>query len=184
MIDQRAFNALDDNNKFTVYNDAASMIGFLQGIIKDLSSGKQSYSDTTKGYLSNDNVATTSLPLQSHSSPPSAGSNIPNREFVHLSLPPKDVVVDGIAIGDSITKRINKEQLGETIHVRGYGGARAEDLLWRVKNSRARQVDNVIISVGVNDCLSDNFNAESTSRCIEEIFVIISSNQSISRCVL
>ena len=155
MFDQTAFNNLNDGIKFKLYEESVNLVKFLQDIVKDLSSKSTNYSDVTKGYLSNNSAS------QAPSIPPlnewyvNTGNvnNQPQSEFpFHLSLS-KNTELKGIIIGDSLSKRIVADQVGQGIAVRGYGGAKAHDILERVKNSRLRRINDVAISVRVNNCM-------------------------------
>ena len=64
---------------------------------------------------------------------------VPRAKLQHLSLP-KDVNIDALIIGDSITNRVNGNQVGSRVVARGFGGQTTSMLLDRTSNTKARKV--------------------------------------------
>ena len=97
--------------------------------------------------------------------------NLTNTEqqLKHLSLP-KGEALDMLIIGDSIVKRIIRSEVSNRTGVRGYGGAKSDDILERISNTRKKEVKMLTISVGINDVLSNNFDLNQTVSTYEKIF--------------
>lgn len=179
MIDRNTFIAFDDETKFTLYNEHANMILFLQGVIKDLLPSK----DKTTVPIQ-ESVVLSTIPAAASSQPPVPntvstnlpppglrGENVSNFPY-HLSLP-KDLQPNGLIVGDSISKRIEADQVADKIIVRGYGGAKTTDILSRIKNTRPKQIDTVYVSVGLNDCMSREFDAQVSTEAIQNIIYTV-----------
>ena len=63
-------------------------------------------------------------------------------------MPAQSMPIDDIHL--SVSKRLN-------VLARGFGGHRISGLLERIANTRARKVKQVTILIGINDCLSTDF---------------------------
>ena len=104
----------------------------------------------------------------------------------HLSLPRDDFT--NLLTGDSITKRINANELSSSSVVRGYGGITVAGLLERVVNTRKKHIPHIQVSVGINDVLQSTFNQQRTVDELEGLIYTINekfSPTSISvSCVL
>ena len=104
----------------------------------------------------------------------------------HLALP-KEGNVEALVIGDSITNRINGHQIGEAVIARGFGGHTVKSLLERTANTRPRKVKQVNIFIGVNDCLSDNFDVKEVAGHYEKLIYTVShkfSPENINLCTI
>ena len=50
-----------------------------------------------------------------------------------------------------------------------YGGLQSLELLQKFQNTRARKIDAVTVSIGINDCMSTNFSAVEVGQALENI---------------
>lgn len=161
MLDQIAFNNLEDNIKFELYTNAMTDIVFLKGVINELTNkipGQRTYTgyssaatvtqqpQVTTGYTGSQRQVTNELPQSGK--PP-----------IHLFLP-RNVDGEALVLGDSITNRINSDQVGPGVITRGFGGAKIADIGQRVFGSRRKTFKHVSLCVGINDVLSTEFNLD------------------------
>ena len=111
---------------------------------------------------------------------------IPRAKLQHLSLP-KDVNIDALIIGDSITNRVNGNQVGSRVVARGFGGQTTSMLLDRTSNTKARKVSQVFIFIGINDCLSPDFDVNVSAASYEKLIYTVNHKfcpDVISLCLL
>ena len=111
---------------------------------------------------------------------------VPRSKFQHLSLP-KDVNIDALIIGDSITNRVNGNQVGSRVVARGFGGHTTSMLLDRTSNTKARKVSEVFIFIGINDCLASDFDVNVSAASYEKLIYTVNHKFSpdfISLCLL
>lgn len=151
MLDYVAFDNLTSEVKFKLYEDSINHIEFMKGVITNL---------TTK--IPTPITAPITNNASSAMQPPASHSPLVTQpQFtsgkMHIFLP-KDLNFNGLVLGDSITNRLQGAQIGPAIQTRGFGGARIEDLLVRVQGTRKKQIDWVTLSVGINNCMSNDFN--------------------------
>ena len=79
----------------------------------------------------------------------------------------------GLLLGDSIVNRINGEQISEKVLARGFGGHKISALLERVRNSKSRHFKHVTTLIGINDCLSSDFDAKEAVSSLENLIYLI-----------
>ena len=85
----------------------------------------------------------------------------------HLFLP-REGKYPGLLLGDSIVNRINGEQISENVLASGFGGHTISALLERVRNRKSRHFKHVITLIGLNDCLSNDFDAKEAVSSLEK----------------
>ena len=88
----------------------------------------------------------------------------------HLLLP-REGEYSGLLLGDSIVNRINGEQISEIVLARGFGGHKFSALLERVRNSKSRHFKHVTTLIGINDCLSSDFDAKEAVSSLEKLII-------------
>ena len=104
----------------------------------------------------------------------------------HLAIP-KEGNIEAIVIGDSITNRINGNQIGEAVIARGFGGHTVKSLLDRTTNTRPRKIKHVSIFIGVNDCMSESFDVKEVAGYYEKLIYTVShkfSPEIINLCTI
>lgn len=166
MLDFNTFTELSDESKFKLYEEVTNNQEFFKDLIKD---------------LTNKIPAIPSVPTVTPRSPvtsaaedvqqPGPQVSMPDIGKLHLFLP-KIGNFSAMIIGDSITNRINAEEVGPDVLTRGFGGAKVIDICKRVNGSRKKQVQNISISVGVNDCLAPDFDKDSTLSSFEKLLYL------------
>ena len=70
---------------------------------------------------------------------------------------------------------------------RGFGGHKISALLERVRNSKSRHFKHVTTLIGVNDCLSSDFDAKEAVSSLEKLIYLINhkfSPETISLCTV
>ena len=104
----------------------------------------------------------------------------------HLFLP-REREYSGLLLGDSIVNRINGEQVSENVLARGFGGHKISALLERVRNSKSRHFKHVTTLIGINDCLSNYFDAKEAVSSLEKLIYLVNhefSPETISLCTV
>ena len=97
----------------------------------------------------------------------------------HLFLP-REGEYSGLLLGDSILNRIN-------VLARGFGGHTISALLERVRNSKSRHFKHVTTLIGINDCLSNDFDAKEAVSSLEKLIYLVNhkfSPETISLCTV
>lgn len=200
MLDRNTFKALNDPDlMYNFYKEAIEHLDYFKSLCKDLTSKIPSVTDDTQLPLPTAATASahaalmpggaaTSRQLRSSVSeekPPEVkepeGEKLP-----HLSLP-KDGIFNGLILGDSITARIVASQVGDEVLVRGFGGCTTERLLYKVQNSRPKNIENITLSIGINDVMSSNFDPKSTTNSYEKLVYMVVhkfSPKNITLCTL
>ena len=90
-------------------------------------------------------------------------------------------------LGDTIDNRINGEQISENVLARGFGGHTISALLERVRNSKSRLFKHVTSLIGINDCLSNDFDAKKAVSSLEKLIYLVNhkfSPETISLCTV
>ena len=104
----------------------------------------------------------------------------------HLLLP-REGEYSGLILGDSIVNRINGEQISENVLARGFGGHTVSALLERVRNSKSQHFKHVTTLIGINDCLSNDFNAKEAVSSLEKLIYLVNhkfSPKTFSLCTV
>ena len=104
----------------------------------------------------------------------------------HLFLP-REGEYSGLLLGDSIVNRITGEQISENVLARGFGGHKISALLERVRNSKSRHFKHLTTLIGINDCLSSDFDAKEAVSSLEKLIYLINhkfSPETISLCTV
>ena len=95
----------------------------------------------------------------------------PNRGR-HIALP-REGPIDALIIGDSITNRLHGDQIGPKVIARGFGGHTTKSLLERTSNTKPRDIKQVCILIGANDCMSENFDIKDTTGVYEKLIYTV-----------
>ena len=104
----------------------------------------------------------------------------------HLFLP-RGGKYSGLLLGDSIVNRINGEQISENVLARGFSGHKISALLERVRNSKSQHSKYVTTLIGINDCLSNDFDAKEAVSSLEKLIYLVYhkfSPETISLCTV
>ena len=99
----------------------------------------------------------------------------------HLFLP-REGEYSGLLLGDSIVNRINGEKISENVLARGISA-----LLERGRNSKSRPFKHVTTLIGINDCLSNDFDAKEAVSSLEKLIYLVNhkfSPETISLCTV
>ena len=140
----------------------------------------------TRGVATRNAPSTTLPPITDFSKDATEEQEVPRAKFQHLSLP-KDVNIDALIIGDSITNRVNGNQVGSRVVARGFGGHTTSMLLDRTSNTKARKVSQVFIVIGINDCLAPEFDVNVSAASYEKLIYTVNHKfcpDVISLCLL
>ena len=104
----------------------------------------------------------------------------------HLFLP-REEEFSGLLLGDSIVNRINGEQISKNVLARGFGRHTISALLERVRNSKSRHFKHVTTLIGINDCLSNDFDAKEAVSSLKKLIYLVNhkfSPKTISLCTV
>ena len=142
----------------------------------------------TRGVAARNAPSSALPPITDFSKDVTEEQEVPRAKLQHLSLP-KDVNIDALIIGDSITNRVNGNQVGSRVVARGFGGQTTSMLLDRTSNTKARKVSQVFIFIGINDCLSPEFDVNVSAASYEKLiiytsYVLVSNRSAFSHLLL
>ena len=175
MLDRSNFEALPEDIKYSLYIDSITNVDYLKGVISGLLTKIPDHHSNE--VISNDVMATRVTHKETVASMPTPNEaiNDSNPQLVqhpgrkHLSLP-KDAEHEVLILGDSISNRINCNDVGESVIVRAYGGLKSTQLLEKINNTRAKEYKMVAIAIGINDILDyENYNQKTLLNNIEKI---------------
>ena len=140
---------------------------------KDMTTKQHQYNNKTNTQHQFEPIQTRGLisrqPMMTQ--PPTATQSDPNRGR-HLFLP-REGPIDALIIGDSITNRLHGDQIGPKVIARGFGGHTTKSLLETTSNTMPRDINQVCILIGANDCMSENFDIKDTTGVYEKLIYTV-----------
>lgn len=161
MLNNQAYDALDNSTKYHLYQDAIQNMEFMKSVITELSRKIPTPVIVSNVPKSSGEAAHTSQLHTLHA------GNVSNQHLQQVPLAPQSGKTHlflprvgdfkGLILGDSITNRLNAEQVGPSILARGFGGAKILDISQRVEGSHQKHFDHVTLCIGINDCMHPNF---------------------------
>ena len=169
MFDLETFRNLNDELKYELYKDLIENVTYFKRIIENLT---VSTKDEEKGnkFIDLENFKYSRRKIR------------PTTKTFFL---PQEGEYSGLLLGDSIVNRINGEQISENVLARGFGGHTISALLERVRNSKSRHFKHVTTLIGINDCLSNDFDAKEAVSSLEKVIYLVNhkfSPETISLC--
>ena len=179
MLDRSTFENLSEDIKFSLYNEAVTNSDYLKGVISGLltkipnAQEASFHAVAVNNAHEEDNVKVSSSQAgtgDSVSGQAATSKQIPFSK-PHLSLP-KASEHKALLLGDSITNRIVAEEVSTNCIIRAYGGMKADQLLEKIINTKAKTYQAVTIAIGINDILdSDNYVQKNVISVIEKIIL-------------
>ena len=217
MFDLETFRNLNDEMKYELYKDMIENVTYFKRIIENLTVSTkdeekgnkfidlENFKNTGNSKIAENKFENESSKIETRSRNQNKRSennqesknnqeikiqatNIQEEKFDQQRKNlPREGEYSSLLLGDSIVNRINGEQISENVLARGFCGHKIFALLERVRNSKSRHFKHVTTLIGINDCLSNDFDAKEAVSSLEKLIYLVNhkfSPETISLCTV